>query len=405
MEQRYEIFGIDKEFINELLYRAYSYVDSGFCGKDEWAQKITPYFYMYETFNLNDSEIRYLIDFIWNIKYTVNGKSHTIAEWASIKKETRRQEEMRNSIDRLFYAIEDFRSSDFFLSLLRFAAKFKLLAPYNTMMVRTQMPSARYVLTKNQWEKMYGRRPKRNARPLVVLRKFGPIDYVFEISDTEPMPNVLFPKTIDEILESLADPYATTGTINLSLYENLVNALAYYGIELDTFRVAASFGAEIRKTPCKVKVNGVEAQGHYVISVNDKANRGSSFASICHELGHFFCRHLIAPKKGNGNWWLWRKLPWELEEFEAEIVSYIICERYGVGSKSWEYLSQVVGRTGKIPDGISIDRVFKAANEVERLLKSDLDPRTCYLYQNDSDFKKRYDSIHPKMLSSNRDDE
>lgn len=31
--------------------------------------------------------------------------------------------------------------------LLKFSAQFKLLAPYNAMMVKTQMPSARYVLT------------------------------------------------------------------------------------------------------------------------------------------------------------------------------------------------------------------------------------------------------------------
>lgn len=61
-----------------------------------------------------------------------------------------------------------------------------------------------------------------------------------------------------------------------------------------------------------------------------------------------------------------------------------------------EYLSQVLGKTGSIPEGISIDRIFKAANEVERMLNEDLDPRTCLLYFNDKDFKKRYDMAYPR---------
>lgn len=273
------------------------------------------------------------------------------------------------------------------------------------MMVKTQMPSARYVLTASNWAKMYERRPKRNARPLVILRKYGPVDYVFEIADTEPILGKLFPLTDDQILGTLADPYATTGEVDKKLYDALVSSLSYYGIELDKFRVASSFGAQILKTPCKIRVRDVEADGHYVISVNDKANMSTAFASIRHELGHFFCYHLTAPKKGKEDWWTWRRLTWEQKEFEAEIVSFIICERYGVGNKSWEYLSQVLGKDGVIPDGISIDRVFKAANEVERMLNEELDPRTCYLYFNDKDFKKRYDKSYPKKSESLEEEE
>ena len=222
------------------------------------------------------------------------------------------------------------------------------------------------------------------------------MDYVFEIGDTEPIEKSLFAMSEEQILELLADPYSTTGKIDRKDYHALVQSLSYYGIALEKFRVASSFGAQILKTPCKVNIKGIEAKGHYVISINDKSSLGTAFASICHELGHFFCYHLTAPKKGKDDWWTWRRLSWEQKEFEAEIVSFIICERYGVGNRSWEYLSQVLGKTGSIPEGISIDRIFKAANEVERMLNEYLDPRTCLLYFNDKDFKKRYDMAYPK---------
>lgn len=394
---------LSEKFMVNLLQRAYSYVDGGALEWDDWSQKMKAFLEASnnDLLSLSDHEILEIIHTVWEEEYEIGGEIHRIREWARIKGEkTIYQTEMRNAIDRLFEAIELFRSSTFFIELLEFCARFKLLAPYNAMMVKVQMPAARYVLTAKNWDKMYDRKPKRNARPLVILRKYGPIDYVFEIADTEPIPGRMSLMSDDDILATLADPYAVTGDIDVDVYDNLTHAVSYYGIELDTFRVAADFGAEIRKTPCKVNVNGVEADGHYVISVNEKASRATSFASICHELGHFFCHHLSAPNLGGDDWWKCRKVSWREEEFEAEIVSYIICERYGVGNKSYEYLSRVLGENGTIPQGISIDKIFKAANEVERMLKPDLDPRTCILYKNDKDFKRRFDKAFPKRITS-----
>ena len=402
------MMNLSEKFMSNLIQRGYNYVESGNYDWLEWNREMSSFLHASnnDLLDLSDTDIDEIVSDVWKRSYKVDNKEYPISEWAFIKRqETRYQKEMRNSIDRLFKAIDDFRGSRFFLELLEFSAKFKLLAPYNAMMVKTQMPSARYVLTASNWTKMYERRPKRNARPLVVLRKYGPVDYVFEIADTEPIPGKLFPMSDEQILETIADPFATTGEVDKKTYDALVTSLAYYGIELDKFRVASSFGAQILKTPCKVKVGEVEANGHYVISVNDKASMSTAFASICHELGHFFCYHLTAPKNGKDDWWTWRHLSWEQKEFEAEIVSFIICERYGVGNKSWEYLSQVLGKNGTIPDGISIDRVFKAANEVERMLNEDLDPRSCYLYFNDKDFKKRYDKKYPKKTNTQEEEE
>ena len=105
--------------------------------------------------------------------------------------------------------------------------------------------------------------------------------------------------------------------------------------------------------------------------------------------------HLPSPFKSEDKWWKMRRPSWETREFEAEIVSFIICERYGIGNRSWEYLSQVLGEQATIPQDISVERVFKAANEVERMLADDLDPKTCMLYLNDTNFKRQYNQIYP----------
>ena len=64
--------------------------------------------------------------------------------------------------------------------------KFPYLAPYNAMMVKVQKPGSAFVVTLDTWQKVYHRRPKPGARPLVILRRFGPISKVFKKSQHYP---------------------------------------------------------------------------------------------------------------------------------------------------------------------------------------------------------------------------
>lgn len=393
-----------------LLQRAFDYANSGYNEWELWRTQMELFLRASnnDLMGWSDQDIDDITLKVWKSDFVHEERILTIEEWAAeLNRTTRVQFEMRGAMDKLFRSIKQYRESTFFLEMLSFCARFKDLSPYNAIMVKTQMPAARFVLTEKQWDERYHRVPKRNARPLVILRKYGPVSYVFEIGDTEFLQQMLlgFYKTEEEILEELSHPYQTDGVVEHRLYENLTRALAYYGIELDSFRVAADFGAEIRRTDCKVKVRDIETRGYYVISINDKANESTAFASICHELGHFFCRHLTPPDQRDDKWWKLRRPSWETREFEAEIVSFIICERYGVGNRSWEYLSRVLKNKKEIPQDISVERVFKAANEVERMLADDLDPRTCLLYKNDNNFKRLYNKKYPHEKREESDEE
>ena len=94
------------------------------------------------------------------------------------------REGIKRKVDILFESVEEYRTSANFQKLLEFCAMFKMLAPFNAMLVQFQMPQARYVLTATEWRDMYQRGIKANARPLVVLFPFGPVNFVFEISQT-----------------------------------------------------------------------------------------------------------------------------------------------------------------------------------------------------------------------------
>ena len=128
----------------------------------------------------------------------------------------------RSKLDELMHDVREYRTGDDFIKLLNFCAKFKTLAPYNAMLVRFQMPGARYVLTSSEWRR-YRRIPRPNARPLVVLFPFGPVNFVFEIGDTMPIDPNAKNRTDDQILEELAAPYRTKGKIDQRYYNNIIN--------------------------------------------------------------------------------------------------------------------------------------------------------------------------------------
>ncbi len=87
-------------------------------------------------------------------------------------------------LDELFCFARQYRTSESFDGLLKFVAGF-FYAPFNAMLVRAQMPGARYVAPAHRWSRQFGRTIKVDARPLVILQPMGPVMFVFDVSDTE----------------------------------------------------------------------------------------------------------------------------------------------------------------------------------------------------------------------------
>ena len=104
-----------------------------------------------------------------------------------IKQEQRkREQEFKENIDELQFLVKNYRSSEEFKKMLDFIGKFHYLAPYNAMLVQMQKPGATFVFNGKKWAE-YGRRPSINAQKLIILKPFGPIQCVFDFSDTEPI--------------------------------------------------------------------------------------------------------------------------------------------------------------------------------------------------------------------------
>lgn len=104
------------------------------------------------------------------------------------------KEQARRALDDLFNLARKYKSTKEYAELLRFVARFRFYSPYNAMLVHIQRPGSTYVAPAHRWLNQFQHRIKPGAQPLVILQPMGPLMFVFDVSDTEPMEGaLLFP--------------------------------------------------------------------------------------------------------------------------------------------------------------------------------------------------------------------
>ena len=310
------------------------------------------------------------------------------------------REDVKSNLDELYSNVENFREAESFQQMLDFVSSFKKLSPYNAFLLYQQRPGAKYVLNASQWLKRYKRKIKPNARPLIILVPFGPVDYVYDIIDTYPVDNdnnpTLFAETDEEILASLIEPFKTDGYEPKVEISNLEESMKYHGIMVDVnFKAGNDYAGRIDalsdyhpKMIIQHKHKNVSIAANYLLSIRDNAKCGEAFATAVHELGHLFCHHLTAMPR---NAWEVRHMDHISKEFEAESVAYIVCTRYGINSPSVEYLNGYYAKNKTIPQ-ISVENIFTACNVILNMIEG-ISLKQGILYKYDDDFKKMINGI------------
>ena len=309
-------------------------------------------------------------------------------EQIQINEEQRRKD--ISTIDRLFRDIKDYRRSEEFMKKLDFYAKFPYIGVYNAELVALQRPGARFVLTAKKWSDKYNRVIKPNARPLIILVPFYPVEFLYDISDTKPRDENR--KDDDSIIERIVNRHRmscmrNTGYYMQGVYENLPK----YGIYLNSHYVVGSeIHAEIRadrSETIEVQVYKdliVSNHNYFTISVN-AYSEAEALAAVFHELGHLFCHHLEHP---------WCKERFYansdeekvIKEFEAEVVSHLVCSRLDIESNSVKYLADYFAINDVIPD-ISLEHVFQAVDTIQSIASEYISTTDALLYKHDSQFK------------------
>ncbi len=260
-------------------------------------------------------------------------------------------DDCRSAIDQLYFEAFSSQGSQAFDDFLNFVVRFSNLSVYNAMLVRVQRPGAAAVATRNKWGS-FGRFVKPDAVPIVILRPFGPVLFVFEQGDTEgkPLPG------------ENESPLFATGNLSQYVYDQTGKAAEQYGIKVEQ---SDSYGVLLAGTAAGFSVMPemleTKAGRGFRVRLNAKHDLPTRFCTLAHELGHIYCGHVGDDSKGR---WPDRKnLGHAQKEIEAEAVAWLVCQRNGVKTKSREYLSEIVRDVA--PADISMYAIFEAANRVE----------------------------------------
>ncbi len=274
-----------------------------------------------------------------------------------------KKEDLR--LDTLFSQVLTYRKSEHFHSFMHRIAGLTKLSPYNAMLVYMQRPGAGAVATASQWKKM-GAELKEGANPLVILRPFAPVEFVFEEGDLIPETKPHGLASIFEIkkgrvskaeLYRLADNLKGRG-IHVNFSVQGVNSAGYVTLARSNQYLSYPYGKFLYKL-----------QYLSDIVINDNLSAAEQFAALIHEVAHIYCGH-TGDKKNSQMGDIDRSSLSENErEFEAESVCWLVTQRRGIDNPSHKYLAHYLDNNACIPERISIETILCVAGRIEQGLE------------------------------------
>ena len=275
-------------------------------------------------------------------------------------------------IDDLFRRATEQGEVSAYEQFVDFVTRFRRFSMYNTMLIQAQRRGATAVGTLRQWWGI-GRNIKPDATPIITLLPFGPVEFNFELGDTEGAP----------VPGEGSDPFRASGRLRPPQLGKVIKAAESFGVDIE---FTEHYGMALAGTAAKLPLDdasemlieefgleGIEDDAkarrmiepvrrlYWRIRINKNHDTATKFATLAHELGHIYCGHL---GRGPGGAWPERRgLSQAERELEAETVSHLVCVRNHLTTRSAEYLRPYV--TPENIRNISPFAIMGAANRIE----------------------------------------
>ena len=244
---------------------------------------------------------------------------------------------------------------------------------FNALLAILQMPHATMLCAASDWEQKWRRRVKPDERPLVLLFPWGPVEFVYDVSQTEATDRAR-PLPIN------ATPFAMDGFHDAGeLVGRLRSAVQELGVRVVTARQGVALAGRIRRTgdggtlrlpPKKAPSEVREVAVRWILSLNEAHSPSEQLAALAHEIGHLFCGHVGADQ---GDFWPYRDLSDEVAtEFEAESVARLVFRRVAPGVELPPYLDRILDPEAPPPDhgwtyvAQAADRILEMLNLGDR---------------------------------------
>ncbi|MEQ8694087.1 MAG: ImmA/IrrE family metallo-endopeptidase [Gammaproteobacteria bacterium] len=258
------------------------------------------------------------------------------------------EERDRALVDQLIADTRLYDSAKAIKELLEFTVRLRHIAPFNAMLLHIQKPGLSFAARPKDWWERFRRRPMAHARPLVVLRNFGPVEFVYDILDTEgePLPEAAF-------------SFPTSGDVPegwLAAVDQKLSRAEITIIWLDRGDYTAGHARRLTSHGDKKRLERFE------VGVNRNHSSAAQLVTLAHELAHIFLGHCGGDEKRGVKFN--RPEDVALREVEAETVAYLVAKRTGVSPRSESYLDRYQGAF----DQLDLHRILKVASMVEKEL-------------------------------------
>lgn len=251
----------------------------------------------------------------------------------------------RALIDQLIAATRLYATSDAVRELLEFTVRLREFAPFNAMLLHIQKPGLTHAATARDWWTRFGRVPKKGTRPLLILRTMGPVDFVFDILDTE-----------GEEVPAGAFAFPTLGNLTEGRFAGITESVAREKIEIVQLDAGDAQAGWIQPLARSQSPRG---KNWYRLGFNRNHPPPTRFVTVAHELAHLYLGHL-GPDRGRRVADR-RTTPEDLREVEAETAAYLVARRNGLWPRSQSYLARYQGAF----DRLNLHAIMRAANAVE----------------------------------------
>ena len=258
---------------------------------------------------------------------------------------TERALEERALIDQLIAATRLYDSSEAVQELFAFTIRLRAFAPFNAMILHIQKPGLTHAATAHDWKGRFGRVPVRGARPLLVLRMMGPVDFVFDILDTE-----------GRALPVDAFSFPTLGNLTDLQFDDNMRTVARENIDLARLDSGDAKAGWIRLL---ARSADPKHKNRYQLGYNKNHPASTRFVTVAHELAHLYLGHLGEDRARRVS--DRRDVPKDRREVEAEMAAYLVAKRNGLEPRSESYLA---GYKGAIAN-LDLFAMNRAANAVE----------------------------------------
>lgn len=265
------------------------------------------------------------------------------------------------ALDEMFAVGERLRDSGTYRGMLRFISRFPQYSAFNGCLMFIQNPKARFVATAGAWERRFGRKPRPDARPLMILAPMAPVLFLYDIEETSGPP----------IAADVLKPAAVTNRQLKEIYEKTVENCSVHGIAVRYVDTADPRLGQVAvltvQTRALYRDLAPEGRDNYLVLLGNQESLVARYGALARQLGQIFCGHLGIDASA---WWPDRRGTAPVgARIEAASVAYLVLCRRMLLEPGKAQVADAIRPDGILPV-FGLNALFQSAQYIEDMGKS-----------------------------------